>query len=186
MRTVGLFAFAVLVLSACSAGGGGDAGTSDMGRDCDGAVGIGCPCSTPGQVVCGNPDYLCATGVWVMAADACGELDVGRRDAGPVDTGVGPPCTNEGQLQCLGGGGQVCCGGHLRSFSDGPCGLLYDGGAVDAGADVDASLCWPLQPGCPCDATADAGAAVCFFERVLACNAGTWAFTNTACPGFCP
>ncbi len=137
---------------------------------------VGCPCNGP-LPICGvaGGDLLCMGGRWVLAADVCGELDSGTHptDAGPDANDV---CNDEGAFTCGAGAGVVCCGGHRRSFSDGPCGLTFDAGA-------DAGLC-PYAFGCACNPNADAGAAPCIGYTVAVCTDGAWQRGTHAC-GIC-
>jgi hypothetical protein len=173
-RVCGWVAF--LSLAACQAQNGG----TDSGLTrCDASgVHAGCPCDGTVLTVCGLPgggDLLCTNGTWVLAADVCGELDTGIHptDAGPDANDV---CGDEGAFTCGSGGGVVCCGGHRRSFSDGPCGLTFDAGA-------DAGPC-PYAFGCPCDPNADAGAAPCIGYTLAICTSGAWERGTHAC-GIC-
>jgi len=151
---------------------------SGLRSTCDGGDLTGCPCDEPGRVVCSIPrDFICSGGTWDVAADVCGELDSGVRDVGGD---ANDACSDEGAFTCGSGGGVVCCGGHRRAFSDGPCGpFVPDAGSVDAG--LDASVCGasPFAEGCRCDV--DAGAAPCIQFTVGVCVDGTWHRSAHAC-----
>lgn len=150
-------------------------GSPDSGLTrCDASdVLLGCPCDGTIPILCSGRgvDLACESGLWMQVADACGELDSGIR---PLDVGpdANDACTDEGAFTCGSGGGVVCCGGHRRSFSDGPCGLPYDAGA-------DAGIC-PYDFGCPCDAS-DAGTAPCIGYTLAICTATGWQRGTHAC-----
>lgn len=81
-----------------------------------------------------------------------------------MDSGVGSPCINERRLDCLAGNGQICCGGRIHTFVDGPCGPHS---AIDGG---------------PCGGDAGLG---CILGQEVRCAGGTWATTGYVCDGVC-
>lgn len=99
----------------------------------------GCTCAEPGRVVCAWPnDFVCSGGVWVIAADACGERDANV----PRDGGV-----DDAAPSCDGGPAHGCpCDGSVLTV----CGTDIDYVCSHGAWFGHAGLCAMLDAGMPC------------------------------------